>query len=130
MNPEPMGAFILNGTLLVDDTFDVNITAEFIHIRSGTMMIGTNGSPFQHKLNIQLNGERNADPYFVDGIVSGNKLLVVTGVFHLHGPKPEAQTTHLSQTALKGSTTISVDSTSGWKVGDELSLSPSFSDQS
>ena len=127
MNPEPISILILDGTLYVDDTFDINITANFIHIRSGTFNVGTNGSPFQHNFTIQLNGNRKDAAYKVDSFVYGNKFLVVSGALSLNGVKPDTLTTHLSQTAVSGTTLLYVDDMRGWKVGHQLSLSPSFS---
>lgn len=56
--------------------------------------------------------------------------MVITGGLSLYGVKPSTQMTYLTQTALQGSRTIYVAASSDWKVGDELSLSPSFTNQS
>jgi hypothetical protein len=109
---------IVDGILLVDDTFDINITAKAIHIRSGTLNVGTNGSPFQHKFVIQINGNREDGPYYIDPFITANKFFVITGALSLNGPKPDTQITYLTQTALKDTTTIFVGAKAGWKVGD------------
>ena len=118
VNPPPMEVFIVDGTLLVDDTFDINITAKAIHIRSGTLNVGTNGSPFQHKFVIQINGYKEDGAYYVDPFFIANKFFVISGALSLNGPKPDTEITYLTQTAASGSTTLFVASKSGWKVGD------------
>jgi hypothetical protein len=96
INPEPMGMFILDGSLIINDTFDVNLTANFIHIRSGDMLVGTNGSPFTHNLTIQINGQPTDTPYVLDSFITGSKLFIVSGALALHGVKPDTLTTYLS----------------------------------
>jgi len=44
------------------------------------------------------------------------------------GAKPSTIQTYLSAFATAGTSTINVDSASGWAVGDELAISPSFAD--
>ena len=56
--------------------------------------------------------------------------MVVTGSLALYGIKPSAHMTYLKQGSFKEQKIIYPGSTSGWKVGDSLSLSPSFSDAS
>ena len=56
----------IDGDLFADDTRDINIIAKFIHIRAGNVTAGSPSSPFLHKFNIQLTGNKNSTSYPVD----------------------------------------------------------------
>jgi len=118
---------IIDGTLVVDDTRDVNITAKFIFIRAGNLTVGRSSLPFTHKFTIQLNGNKGDKGSVVDPVVAGNKLFVVTGTLNLFGVRPSTVTTYLKQTALANSNIIWVGSSTDWAVGDQIALAPSFS---
>lgn len=122
-----MNYFIIDGHLMVDDTRDINITANSIHIRAGNLSAGSASSPFLHKFTIQVNGAKTDNGFYVDPIVAGNKYLVVTGILNLYGPVPDSINTYLTAPAAAGSSTIKVASSAGWKAGDQLVISPSFS---
>ncbi len=116
----------IDGTLIADDTRDVNITANFIHIRAGNISAGSKSSPFMHKLTIQVNGQKTSPTFAIDSILTANKLFAVTGSLNLYGNAPNTVSTYLIQSALKGSTKLFVASTDGWLAGDSIVLSPSF----
>ena len=41
-----LNEFVIDGQLIADDTRDVNITANWIHIRAGTLTAGSSSEPF------------------------------------------------------------------------------------
>ena len=41
MNPNPIGRLIVDGNLVVQDSMDMNITAESIFIRGGSLRVGS-----------------------------------------------------------------------------------------
>lgn len=127
VDPAPAAYLIIDGTLVFDDSRNVNITADSIFIRAGNVTVGSPSAPFQHNLTIRINGLRQDSGYIVDAIVSANKFFVVTGSLNLYGIAPRTVTTCLTKTALKGSSTIYVASSTDWKVGDTIALAPSFS---
>ncbi|CAM6001508.1 unnamed protein product [Sphagnum balticum] len=86
-------------------------------------------NPFTHNINIQLDGLKNDPGYVFDPSLVGNKIFVVTGVLALYGTSPATVQTKLTASAFSGSTSISVDSSAGWAVGDLLVIAPSFSGQ-
>ena len=118
---------MVDGALIADDTRDINITANSIHVRAGKILAGNSTKPFEHKFTIQVNGNKADNGFYIDPIVAGNKYFVVTGSLELFGVAPATTITYLTETALKGSTSIKVSAQSGWKVGDTIVLSPSFS---
>lgn len=122
-----MNYFIVDGDLVVDDSININITAKIVHIRAGSLTVGEPGTPFIHNFTIQINGNQLDPNYYLDPLLSGNKLFIVTGSLALYGNKPSTVYTELTQTALKRATQIYVAAQSGWKIGDSLALYPSFS---
>jgi hypothetical protein len=62
----------------------------------------------------------------IDPFVAANKYIVVTGNLSLYGTAPSTVWTKLTAKAAAGATSITVASTSGWAVGDELGIAPSF----
>ena len=127
IQPKIIDKFIVDGDLVVQDSFDINITAQSVFIRSGSLNVGNSSNPFTHQFTIQINGGLYDSEDYIDPLLNLNKYLVVTGSLALYGVKPASQITYLKQGAMKGSDKIHPGSSSGWKVGDKLSLSPSFS---
>ena len=116
----PLDHLLIDGVLIADDTRDVNITANWIHIRTGNLTAGSEHSPFLHKFVIQLNSRKNDYGYYIDPILAGNKHMVVTGTLNLHGVAPSTVTTYLTQTAMRGDISIFVNSKTDWQVGDSI----------
>jgi hypothetical protein len=63
---------------------------------------------------------------FIDNRDSGNKMIVVTGTLSLYGNAPNTIWTYLLSTVSLGSTSILVESCTGWNVGDQLVIGPTF----
>lgn len=127
VDPNPLNNLTIDGTLIADDSRDVTIISNFIHIRAGNFTAGSSGTPFLHKLTFQLNGQKTSRPFTVDPMLSANKLFTITGSLNLYGNAPSSVSTVLTQSALAGSSTLFVDDSTGWVAGDTLVLSPSFS---
>lgn len=117
----------IDGDVIIQDKQDRNITAKSIWIRTGSLTAGSATSPFTHKLTIQLNGNKNDSGYVFDPSLVGSKIFVITGKLSLYGTSPATTQTPLTKIANAGDTSITVGSTSGWAVGDEIVIAPSFS---
>lgn len=126
MNPNPAKFMLIDGTLIADDTRDIFMSAQSMHIRAGNISIGNSGTPFNHKFTLQINNTQSSSVWTIDDLVGGNKILVVTGSLNLYGKSPSTTKTYLTRTAFSGDTKIFVGSQGGWAVGDSLVLSPSF----
>lgn len=126
IDPAPADYMIIDGTIIADDTRDVNITARSIFIRAGNISIGTEANPFQHKFTIQVTNIKEDHGWYIDPLIAGNKYVVVTGSLNLYGIAPTTVTTSLTATALAGDTLLFVASSTDWGVGDTLALSPSY----
>jgi hypothetical protein len=127
VDPAPLDFLVIDGILYADDTRDVNITANAIHVRAGNVTTGTAGRAFHKRFIIQINGKKNDSGFTIDPSFSGNKFLVVTGSLSLQGKPPATASTVLTQTAPAGSNLVWVGSSLDWAVGDQLVLSSSFS---
>lgn len=99
VSPESMNYFIVDGDLVVDDSININITAKVFHIRAGSLNVGSSGNPYTHNFTIQINGKKHDSSYYVDPLLAGNKLFIVTGSLNLYGNKPGTLFTELTQTA-------------------------------
>jgi len=126
------GIFIEQGaSLYFDWQQDISISVQFILVK-GSLYIGTEACAFENKVSIQLTD--SGIDLQLDGLTVGRKVIAVGsgGVLELHGSKGRSSVlswTQLSQTALAGSSIISladnVGSTSAsdyksWQVGDHL----------
>lgn len=129
MNPQRIGYFEISGDVIIPNTTNIDITieAENIWIKGGSFKAGTTSNPFPKKLTIRLLGVQNATGFTVSPDLTGNKMFVNTGRLELIGVPPTTTWTRLTAFANKGATTLRVASTAGWKAGDQLGISPSFS---
>ena len=53
--------------------------------------------------------------------------MVVSGTLDIHGVAPATVHTYLKSTSFSGDSQITVNSASGWAVGDTIVIAPSFS---
>lgn len=126
VQPPRLGHLQIDGQLIVpSDVGDRTIEADSIWVK-GTFKAGTSSSPFPNKLLIKINGDRSDRGIVVDSLEKGNKLIVVTGIMLLYGISPATVWTRLNSTAVSGSNTMVVKESSGWEIGDELVIGPSF----
>lgn len=53
-------------------------------------------------------------------------MMVVTGALELYGKVPSTVWTKMTEIAPVGSSTIKVQSTAGWEIGDSIVIAPSY----
>ncbi|XP_028646735.2 PKHD1 like 1, tandem duplicate 1 [Erpetoichthys calabaricus] len=110
---------IQGGTLIFDEA-DIELKAENILIANGgTLQIGTEAAPFQHKAIITLYGQLRSPELPVYG---AKTLAVRQGVLDLHGVPIPVTWTRLAQTANAGSSTLQLQQSVTWNVGDEIAI--------
>lgn len=126
VDPAPANYLIIDGTLVADDTRDVNITARSIFIRAGNVTAGSPSAPFMHKFTIQISNTKEDHGWYIDPLVAGNKYIIVTGSLNLYGVAPTTVQTSLTQSAFAGDSMIYVAASTDWQVGDKIALSPSY----
>ncbi|XP_073714829.1 fibrocystin-L [Misgurnus anguillicaudatus] len=109
---------LIQGGWLIFDEADIELQAENILITDGgALQIGTEQQPFQHKAIITLHGHLRSKELPVYG---AKTLAVRQGVLDLHGIPVPVPWTRLSQTAQKGSRTLTLMDAVTWKTGDEI----------
>jgi cell migration-inducing and hyaluronan-binding protein len=115
------------GSLVFSDSKDLALTAHWILVRTGgSLVIGSESCRYQHKVNITLTGSRTTtseigdDP--VDKIPYGTKGIAIAngGTIELHGALSKPSWTRLAATAQIGDTTITLEDSVSWKVGDRI----------
>ena len=129
MNPLRIDVLMVEGSLVIPDTQDFIIEAKNIWIVNGLIKAGDKTTPHTHKLTFQLNGMKNDEGILVSPVLAGNKLFVNTGRLELFGAAPTVVWTKMTAFANKGTNQITVDTTTGWAVGDQLAIAPSFMGQ-
>ncbi|KAK7898488.1 hypothetical protein WMY93_019341 [Mugilogobius chulae] len=109
---------LIQGGTLVFDEADIELQAENILITDGgTLQIGTEEKPFQHKATITLHGNLRSPEIPVYG---AKTLGVREGTLDLHGIPIPVPWTRLAETANNGSSTLKLKDAVTWKQGDEI----------
>ena len=131
VDPAPIEYLLIEGDLAIpSNRATANLIVDSMWIRSGSLKAGNSSTPFTGDLTIQINGNKNDPGYVFTPEVVGNKQVLVTGDLHLYGVAPSTTWTRLKSFANQGDTSITVDSVSGWNVGDQIVLGPSFNSAS
>ncbi|MBN3294522.1 PKHL1 protein, partial [Polypterus senegalus] len=109
---------LIQGGTLVFDEVDLELNAENILIvDGGTLQVGTEQAPFQHKAIITLHGHLRSPELPLYG---AKTLAVREGTLDLHGTPVPFTWTRLAKTADAGSTTVQLQNPVTWKAGDEI----------
>ncbi|GBG70297.1 hypothetical protein CBR_g6425 [Chara braunii] len=113
---------IIEGDVVFDDTTDVSLSAKWIVIRSGSLVVGTPENPFNHKATITL----RCDTECQELPIYGAKVIAVRyGKLMMHGKPKVPSWTRLNRTASPGDTTVSLSESVNWEIGDEVAIAPS-----
>ena len=99
-------------------------------VRQGSLIAGSPQQPYKGDLTFEMLGKENDMWYWFNPGLMGNKVIGVSGNLSLYGVTPATTWSYLQSFAYAGDTTIVVSASSGWKVGDQLLLGPSFSSSS
>ncbi|KAF6037339.1 PKHD1L1 [Bugula neritina] len=118
MDTPVLKVLLIRGKLVFDEK-DVELQAENILIvDGGTLQVGTEDEPFQHKGIITMHGHLRS----LEMPIYGAKTLGVrNGTLDLHG-KPKEPWTVLAQTANAGATEIVLERPVHWEVGDRIAI--------
>jgi len=131
IQPNNLNYLEIDGDLIIpEQAINITLQANYIWIRYGKLQIGEETAKIDDsRVTIQLNGNKDDNTLTIDSMFSGNKLLAVTGTLQTYVNTPAAEWTKLKSFATAGSTTIDVLTASGWAVGDEIVIAPSFTAQ-
>jgi G8 domain len=98
----------IDGDVIIEDLQDRNITCNTIWIRAGSLKAGSASTPFTHKINIKLYGNKTDPGYVFDDSLVGNKLFVITGKLSLYGVSPSTLSSRLTSIIKPGQTRLTV----------------------
>lgn len=115
VSPPALASLKIDGALVFDEQ-EISLTSGSVVV-TGTLRIGTSGSPFSHNATITLTGSSDAP----DVMGMGSKVLGVLpgGTLDLHG-EARAGWTRLSATAPSGTTQLTLLAAPGWRAGDRI----------
>lgn len=117
VSPPPLNGLTINGQLKFDD-IDLKLSTQWIMVH-GRLEVGTEESPYTKRAEIVLTGSDSSQNIMGMG---GKTIGVMEGgVLELHGETRQTWM-HLSATAPKGATQISVEDANDWRVGDQVVL--------
>lgn len=116
----------VKGYLIFSQLGDNLFQAHTIWVK-GKIVIGTAANPYIFNATIVLHGNKTSPYKTIDADASGNKMLVVTGGLEFHGKITDNVWNRLTAIAPAGSTSITVQNTNGWAVGDKLVIAASYS---
>jgi len=138
-----LGHLIIEGTLVINSTSDITLTATYIEIKGGTLIIAKTDSnatvigDFEGMCTIKLlgtnpklsaiHGGPRETPQITrgkQGVVQAPGMLGVFGTFIARGKRVAVPWALLDTTAAAGSTSLSLDRTVDWAVGSEIVVSP------
>lgn len=116
----------VRGYLIFDQSQDLLFQAHYIWVK-GKIKIGTQSNPYKFNATIVLHGEKDSPYLVVDQDASGNKMMVVTGGLEWYGTVTNNTWNRLTAIAPAKSTTITVQDTTGWAVGNKIVIAASYS---
>ncbi len=116
LSPPSLASLTVEGTLRLDDTRDVDLTAGWIIVH-GRFEAGSESQPFTRRAVITLAGDPADEIMGMGARVFG----VMGGTLELHGEKRSGWT-RLSATANAGATQITLERAMPWRAGDRIAL--------
>ncbi|XP_071946022.1 fibrocystin-L-like [Antedon mediterranea] len=120
VNTPILSMLLIEGGEFIFDEKDIELHAENILITDGGLLqVGTEQEPFQHKATIMMHGHQRSQELPLFG---AKTLAVRNGTLDLHGIPVPVTWTYLTQTAVAGSTTLVLEQSVTWNVGDQIAI--------
>ncbi|KAK7105773.1 hypothetical protein V1264_017108 [Littorina saxatilis] len=120
----PLDFLIIEGGVSVAPDASLTFTLDVNYIVvSGRLSIGWENEPFNGSARILLRGDHSTPKFPVsNGPEFGAKFIGVLGGLDLHGVKPSVTWSRLAATASSGDTTLTLEDSVTWAVGNEVML--------
>ncbi len=116
--PELSGLTI-NGDLVFTEQ-DLSLTSDWIFV-TGSLVIGSEESPFIHNASIVLTGDNTEEDIMGMGT---RGIMVMGGVLQLYGNAPVTVWTKINDHANNGSTALTLMDAVDWQAGDDIVIGP------
>ncbi|EFC38404.1 hypothetical protein NAEGRDRAFT_73885 [Naegleria gruberi] len=123
VSPPKLDTVMVYGCLIFDnndygnETLDLQLQMNSMVV-TGSLQIGNESTPYQHKATITLYGEKT--PLSDKGVGNKNIAVMSGGVLSLHGKRHEVTWTLLKQSSKVGDNIIYLAQETLWDVGDEI----------
>ncbi|MCL6251551.1 G8 domain-containing protein [Altererythrobacter sp. KTW20L] len=118
VSPPELRSLTVDGRLRFADESDLELATDWIYLRRGELLIGSEDRPHTHKATITLTDNVPGEDINTMG---DRGIMLMGGTLSLHGDRDHAWS-KLAATAEAGATRIEVLDASGWRVGDEIVL--------
>ena len=123
-----LGGLMINGRLIFKDGTAPALTSEWVLVRGqgSALEIGTEQAPFEGKATITLVGTDETKDVMQMGM--GNKFIIsaMGGTIDIHGASAgKLSWSQLTQDALAGATSLTLEATPDWVAGDQIGIAPS-----
>ncbi|XP_056106663.1 fibrocystin-L-like [Rhinichthys klamathensis goyatoka] len=103
---------------------NIVLNATYISIQGGRLIAGWPDEPFRGQLQIILRGSHSTPDWLLpSGPNQGSKVLGVFGSLDLYGMPHNVYHTKLANTSQAGNSTLSLQESVDWKVGEKILLS-------
>ncbi|KAK9957826.1 hypothetical protein ABG768_012036 [Culter alburnus] len=103
---------------------NIVLNATYISIQGGRLIAGWPDEPFRGQLQIILRGSHSTPDWLLpSGPNQGSKVLGVFGSLDLYGMPHNVYHTKLASTSQAGNSTLSLQESVDWKVGEKILLS-------
>uniref|UniRef100_A0A673FZ74 Fibrocystin-L-like n=1 Tax=Sinocyclocheilus rhinocerous TaxID=307959 RepID=A0A673FZ74_9TELE len=114
----------VTSTSSVSQYNNIVLNATYISIQGGRLIAGWPNEPFRGQLQIILRGSHSTPDWLLpSGLNQGSKVLGVFGSLDLYGMPHNVYHTKLASTSQAGNSTVSLQESVDWKVGDKILLS-------
>lgn len=126
-SPPPLRGLLIEGTLIAGDN-DIRLTSDYVVVKGGCLQIGTATSPYNRNAVITLTGSTVNGVPEANGL--GSKVLgLIGGTLSLHGRRSVRTWTKLAADAPASARSITLAEAPGWRVGDQIVIATSSSNQ-
>lgn len=119
-----LGRLTIVGSLTFQDGAPRTVDCDAIVVW-GSLNVGTRDRPFRSPARIRLHGDVLSDTIVIsDDHEIGSKAIAVFGALNLHGIARNHSLARLTRTISPGDTTIRLDRSVDWHIGDKVVISP------
>lgn len=116
----------VDGSLLVEDRVDLELTTDWFMVNDGKFQVGTEANPFTNNFTLTLEGDDSELAIERLGLMNNNAFLMARGsnaVIEMHGAsRHKISWTQLGATLEPGSRQITLKQAVNWEVGDKIAI--------